>query len=1017
MFFIIMICQIQFISAEKIFLKNNWFFSLTNEKNSWKPIDLYKSLEDQGIFMKKNEFLYYRIELNHEELKDLVNTYNSIGIYLGKIDGQANIYFNGINIRNYKYNNRYVYFRIDGKKIVNHNTLLIKIKKMLTAYPCKINIMPYIDGYYNVSNDIYIIVFFQIIAAVCILIFGISFGFYFSHKLKNTAFIVFFILSVFSFVNFMARQPYNFFFTDNFFIDYLINKKIEFFCLYMQPILGLYFLYYIFGSKTLLVRILCIINTVPILVLLGVVLIFNVDVMYSSIIYLKIYLAMVCTTYFFMIIKNLIDNFQVVFILIGMLLLLIFSLTDIERIIQFFFLGIKFSANSFFFLLQFNPVHGNILNLLSFTFVLGIYLSRQFIRSNLNLMELNLSLEKKVADRTERIEDMARQKNDFFANISHELRTPLTLILGPLEALMSGKYGSSIEARDERLIIMKHNGRKLMKLVSDMLDFTKIDSGKLRIKKSRTNISRFLKFFVSSVKSCAENLELRIAYNDNIEGDLVAYTDPDLLDKAVSNLVSNSLKFTQKGGQVIVQLDKMEGNFVISVKDDGIGIPEDKLEYIFERFGQIDSSSSRRYEGTGIGLSLTKELVESLGGKMSVKSKPGAGSVFIITLPCEKIAEEDCTDSTEHAVDTKTFHIMGKYHTGMPESGFRKKKDGDKRQSVLIVEDSLDMQKYLSSILEEDYELIYARNGAEGLKKTVDARPDLVLSDVMMPELDGYRMTELIKDNSDLRHIPIILLTAKADMSMKMEGFNKGADDYIVKPFDSKELYARVKVHAGLKKMHDDLRSKTDELKKALDEKLKARMRLEESETRFREMAETLPVAIIEIDNEKKIRYYNRYAGGMLDIREGDGILDFIDMAEKENFIFCINSIYNGDNGEIKLIGMKDRSGKKIKAVIKPNAINDGVHVCGIRLTLFEFEPNVNIMLMPGNEFYDRYGISEREKDVLLLLVKGLSYKEIGEKLFISYKTVDNHISRIYQKTSAAGRQNLMKLIKQKLPG
>lgn len=630
------------------------------------------------------------------------------------------------------------------------------------------------------------------------------------------------------------------------------------------------------------------------------------------------------------------------------------------------------------------------------------------IKVNERTLKLEEAL-KKIEETNIKLQKLDSLKNDFIANVSHELKTPLTLIIGPLEAILSKEYGDIFRYDDVRLKSMHYNGLKLLKLINNLLDFSIIDAGKIRVEMKKLKISKLLKFFVTTVKSGIENLGLDITYIDNIGPKFIVYTDKNILEKSVFNLISNSLKFTPKGGQITVQLEKRDNFYDISVKDTGIGIPDDKIDKIFERFHQLDNQISRKYEGTGIGLALTKELIESLGGKISVKSKLNEGSTFTITLPYEIINDND-SEIMENNFEINPYLLSDfENNEELVEDTCNKYEHGKKK--ILIVEDNRDMQKYIKSILCEKYIVNIAKNGKEGLEKVFSDKPDLILADVMMPELDGYQMTEIIKSRDDLKGIPVLLLTAKTEMCMKIKGFKKGADDYIIKPFNNVELLARINAHLEIKRLRDEVIKQKEDLEIALNEKIIAQRQLETSERRFRDMAENLPVAIIENNPDNNILYLNKYAKQLLNISIKDNLLDFIEPAINGKFINKIEKLQKTGNIELCECKLKSRDGNNITALIKSIMIYDQDKPKCIRSTIMEIEPNYNILLMPCKEFCMKYNITERETEIIILLIKGLSYSQIGEKLFISYKTVDNHISNIYRKTNVNNRNQLVELI------
>ncbi|MCP4133125.1 MAG: response regulator [bacterium] len=440
-------------------------------------------------------------------------------------------------------------------------------------------------------------------------------------------------------------------------------------------------------------------------------------------------------------------------------------------------------------------------------------------------------MEQKVGERTlelkeanEKLRDMDRAKTNLFTNISHELRTPLTLLVSPIESILQGDYGNAINRDDALFTAMHRNGIRLLELINNLLDFSKIDANRMEVKKTRENIPELLKFYVSGIHSAASTQKLQISFRDTTEG-ILAWIDRDLLDRALYNLISNAMKFTPPGGDITLTLEREKESFSIIVEDTGIGIPEDKLDAIFERFTQVDSSLSRKYDGTGIGLSLTKEIVDLHNGMITVESTQGKGSKFTITLPIEHGPHESPGENKEDNKETNTYlrettrwNIQKEPEAGKARSGTRD--TTGRKRTILIVDDNTDMLIFLRDILEREYAVIQAGNGREALRqlrKNSDSI-DLVLSDVMMPEMDGYELTAAIRRDQKFEGLPIILLTARADTAMKVEGILKGANDYISKPFNTEELLARVRSQVELKDLRDRLITTNERLKHTLED-------------------------------------------------------------------------------------------------------------------------------------------------------------------------------------------------------
>lgn len=656
-----------------------------------------------------------------------------------------------------------------------------------------------------------------------------------------------------------------------------------------------------------------------------------------------------------------------------------------------------------------------------------------------DLMMEKKSLEENVKERTkelakanEQLKELDRAKTAFFANISHELRTPLTLILSPLEAIINGRYGISLQTDDTKLSMMLYNGSKLLKLINNLLDFTKIEAGRMVMKKQKTNIAELLKFYTSIVKPAADYKNININFNDNLEqdrqGKLITWVDRDLLEKAVFNLLSNSLKFTNPGGGIIIQLDNHDDQFSVSVKDTGIGIPEDKLDLIFEKFIMLDSSASRKYEGTGIGLALTKEIVEIMGGNIRANSRLGEGSVFTITLPC---GTEDMGDGMIQPLQEVRPYLMADIKPR--ETGVLERKPDSKliyNGKILIVEDSTDMQRYLTSLLDPLYRITLAGNGKEGLAKAASEQPDLILADVMMPEMDGHEMIRRIKAQEALKVIPIILLTARADLFMKIEGFEIGADDYLEKPFNADELKARIKVHFDLKRLRDNLLQKTSELEAqkqelehALAEKVLAYQHLSDSDEKFREIAEHLPAAIIETDLTLQISYINQAGLALFGLEDEIAsasdqptflvfLADLIHSEDKEKFKTDMQSILRAEQIRLLEYRILTDDGAEQIGLFKISLKYKENKIAGLRVVITEVQSRLGVVLMPDAKFYTEYQISPREKEILDYIIKGFKNKDIGEKLFISEVTVKKHTTNILNKTRTLGRRELMNLVR-----
>ncbi len=370
-----------------------------------------------------------------------------------------------------------------------------------------------------------------------------------------------------------------------------------------------------------------------------------------------------------------------------------------------------------------------------------------------------------------RLKEIDAIKTRFFSNITHEFRTPLTLILSPLERELREKSHSKNVIR-----ILENNyrqGNHLLKLVNQLLDISKLESGSMMMHKSAGDLNGFVKALVDQFQGLAEEKGIHISFSvEGVEGNYLF--DKSHLEKIIMNLVGNATKFTPEGGQVKVMLTASQVNsqpaISLKVVDTGIGIPKEKISVLFDRFYQVDDSSTRQQEGTGIGLSLVKELADLMGATISVESIEGKGSTFELILPVEKLSMKNGTPRSQS--------------DALPV---------DKDPLILVVEDNDELRDFIVDSLSSDLKVIVAENGMTGWRLTEKHLPDIIISDIMMPEMDGYELCKKVKDDPRTNHIGVILLTAKMAQSSKEVGLACGADDYMTKPFHSHELELRVK--------------------------------------------------------------------------------------------------------------------------------------------------------------------------------------------------------------------------------
>ncbi len=413
-----------------------------------------------------------------------------------------------------------------------------------------------------------------------------------------------------------------------------------------------------------------------------------------------------------------------------------------------------------------------------------------------------------------KLRELDSLKSRFFANISHEFRTPLTLILGPIERWRNRTDNEDLQTD---LHMMHRNARRLLRLINQLLDLSRLEAGAMKLQAAPGNIVTFVRGMAESFQSSGNERGISLQV-DAGQDDVPMYFDRDKMGKVLSNLLSNAFKFTASGGEVTVSVNLcgdvprlthrthwggQELNVpttddecvVITVSDTGIGISQEELPRVFDRFYQVDASQTREHEGSGIGLALTKELVELHHGTIDVQSEVGKGTTFTVTLPLgsehftseELVAEPEVAERRDNSEQEHLVFSSSESHEApddVPEK---------KRPSVLIVEDSADVRAYMRYDLCMEYTVLEASEGVDGLRKAQEAIPDLIISDVMMPTMDGFELCAKIKTDERTSHIPVILLTAKASGESKIEGLETGADDYLTKPFDTRELLVRIR--------------------------------------------------------------------------------------------------------------------------------------------------------------------------------------------------------------------------------
>ncbi len=408
--------------------------------------------------------------------------------------------------------------------------------------------------------------------------------------------------------------------------------------------------------------------------------------------------------------------------------------------------------------------------------------------------------------RAEALAEIDRTKTAFFGNVSHEFRTPLTLLLGPLETLLA-EQELPAEAR-ERLLQMQRNALRLLRLVNTLLDFSRMEAGRYSARFAPTDLARYTADLASAFRSALEKAGLSFTVDCPTLPEPV-FVDRSMWEKVVMNLLSNALKFTFEGG-VSVRLAPFQGGVQLTVKDTGTGIPARELPKLFQRFHRVEGARSRSYEGTGIGLALIHELVKLHGGEIRVASEEGKGAEFTVTLPrgrehlpSEYVVDESSdTASVARSAAAYLDEALQWLPYPAPALAPAPATSGGR---VLIADDNRDLRTFLASLLTPHYDVELVTNGREALAAVQARKPDLVLSDVMMPQLDGLGLVRALREDPGTRTLPVILLSARAGQEASLEGLSVGADDYLPKPFTSSELLARVRTHLTMARARDEL--------------------------------------------------------------------------------------------------------------------------------------------------------------------------------------------------------------------
>jgi signal transduction histidine kinase len=482
----------------------------------------------------------------------------------------------------------------------------------------------------------------------------------------------------------------------------------------------------------------------------------------------------------------------------------------------------------------------------------AIVITGNYFYNNLRFREFTLRYEldtnrKSLEENNRKLIELDRLKSRFFANVSHEMRTPLTLLLSPLEMLAKRYAGLFDQNTQEMLQTMQNNGMRLLKLINDLLELIRLESGRLEIKREPLAMMEFMSGLGSAVNQMAVTKQITLATHTDAElGRIIA--DRDKLEKIVLNLLFNSLKFTPKNGRIWLRAEKIGDYFTISVKDTGIGIAEKSLPFVFDRFWQEDGSSKRKFQGVGIGLALVKELTETMGGIVTVESQPGKGAIFMVRLPYEKATETmppgsapaaapGAVASQEPSHSEEWLANLYRRAEFFPTTMARRNAETtnfarqiQQRPRILVADDEPDMRQFLVSQLEDEYEVIEARDGNEATEKAQSILPDVILLDLMMPHKDGLQVCRELREYAPTVAIPIILLTARADEEAKFDALQMGANDFLAKPFSSTELQARIRNLIESHHFQRKLTKQNQALSEAIDQIKETEMQLVQSE-------------------------------------------------------------------------------------------------------------------------------------------------------------------------------------------
>lgn len=518
-------------------------------------------------------------------------------------------------------------------------------------------------------------------------------------------------------------------------------------------------------------------------------------------------------------------------LIVGVSLLLPFTLKDTAILLLFCLCGFFIAGAYFGFELNtWRQMYNNIYFLLT-TGLIACAASYFAEQARLREFALRFELDSQNHELDQRNHDLAemdRMKSSFFANVSHELRTPLTLILSPVEDLL--RSNNLPQRLETQLVFVRDNAYRLLGLVNDLLDVMRLEEGMTRLEKVPVNLSALASNVVGGMQHYADQQNVALHLND--AENLHVIGDRRALEKIAINLISNAVKFTPSGGEVRVDFRKAGQFGEMSIRDTGPGIEKNNFEMIFDRFQQVDSSSTRKHQGTGLGLALVKELVELHGGKVSVESKLGSGAMFKVELPLAQESEKSGSLLEQDGEPISDVHSKARYVFEQSTS-LKLETDrieDDTRPKLVLIEDENDVRTYLEDNLGQDFQVFSADTGKGGWELLKSIKPDLLVTDLMLPELDGLTLCKMVRAEESLQGIKIMLLTARTDEKSKLDALDNGADDFLTKPFSTVEIKKRLSNLWLTSQLQRDLHGRNLELETTLEDLQNTQGKLIQSE-------------------------------------------------------------------------------------------------------------------------------------------------------------------------------------------